>query len=104
MVRGGLLIIDGDLVKNVGRDDVRLVAVPASNTATQELGRTIVANLLMLGVLVAKTGLVSVAGMEAAIRENVPPKTVELNLKAFRKGLEMGAAAPIQEPVSHATA
>jgi 2-oxoglutarate ferredoxin oxidoreductase subunit gamma len=104
MVRGGLLIIDGDLVKTVKRDDVRLVAVPASNTATQELGRTIVANLVMLGVLVAKTGLVSAAGMEAAIRENVPPKTVELNLKAFRKGLEMGAAASIQEPVSHATA
>jgi len=104
MVQGALLIIDGDLVKSVKRDDVRLVAVPASNTATQELGRTIVANLVMLGVLVAKTGLVSVAGMEAAIRENVPPKTVELNLKAFRKGLEMGAAASIQEPVSHAIA
>ena len=58
----------------------------------------------MLGVLVAKTGLVSVTGMEAAIRENVPPKTVELNLKAFRKGLELGAAASIQEPVSHAIA
>jgi 2-oxoglutarate ferredoxin oxidoreductase subunit gamma len=104
MTRGALLIIDGDLVKNVTRHDVRLVAVPASNTATQELGRTIVANLIMLGVLVAKTGVVSTAGMEAAIRENVPPKTVDLNLKAFRKGLELGAAASVQEPVSHAAA
>jgi 2-oxoglutarate ferredoxin oxidoreductase subunit gamma len=101
---GGLLIIDGDLVKNVNRDDVRLVTVPASNLATQELGRTIVANLVMLGVLVAKTGLVSREGMEAAIRDNVPPKTIDLNLKAFRRGLELGASASIQEPVSHATA
>jgi len=104
MAHGALLIIDGDLVKNVTRDDVRLVAVPASNTATQALGRTIVANLIMLGVLVAKTGVVSVAGMEAAIRENVPPKTIDLNLKAFHTGLEMGAAASVQEPVSHAAA
>jgi len=101
---GGLLIIDGDLVKNVNRDDVRLVTVPASNLATQELGRTIVANLVMLGVLVAKTGIVSREGMEAAIRDNVPPKTIDLNLKAFRRGLELGASASIQEPVSHATA
>jgi 2-oxoglutarate ferredoxin oxidoreductase subunit gamma len=88
----------------VNRDDVRVVGVPVSNLATQELGKTIVANLVMLGVLVAKTGIVSVAGMEAAIRENVPPKTIDLNLRAFRRGLELGEAASIQEPVSHATA
>jgi 2-oxoglutarate ferredoxin oxidoreductase subunit gamma len=101
---GGLLIIDSDLVKDVNREDVRLVGVPASNLATQELGRTIVANIVMLGVLVAKTGIVSSAGMEAAIRDNVPPKTIDLNLKAFRKGLELGEAASVQEPVGHATA
>lgn len=101
---GGLLIIDSDLVKDVNREDVRLVGLPASNLATQELGRTIVANIVMLGVLVAKTGIVSIAGMEAAIRDNVPPKTIDLNLKAFRKGLELGEAASVQEPVGHATA
>jgi len=101
---GGLLCIDSDLVKEVGRTDVRRVGVPVSNLATQELGRTIVANIVMLGVLVAKTGLVSVAGMEQAIRAHVPPKTIELNLKAFRRGLELGQSAPVQEPASHATA
>jgi 2-oxoglutarate ferredoxin oxidoreductase subunit gamma len=104
MRSGGLLFIDSDLVKDVTRDDVRLVGAPVSNLATQELGKTIVANIVMLGMLVAKTGIVSVAGMEAAIRDNVPPKTINLNLKAFRKGLELGKAAPIQEPVGHATA
>ena len=101
---GALLFIDSDLVKNVPRDDVRRVGLPVSNLATQELGRTIVANLVMLGVVVAKTGIVSISGMEAAIRENVPPKTIDLNLKAFRKGLELGGKAPIEEPASHATA
>ncbi len=101
---GGFLFIDNDLVKQVGRDDVRLVGVPVSNLATQELGRTIVANIVMLGVVTAKTRVVSVEGMEAAIRVHVPPKTIDLNLKAFRRGLELGATAPVQEPASHATA
>jgi 2-oxoglutarate ferredoxin oxidoreductase subunit gamma len=101
---GALLFIDSDLVKEVGRDDVRVVGVPVSNLATQELGRTIVANIVMLGVLVAKTALVSIQGMEAAIRANVPPKTVDLNLKAFRRGLELGQTVAVQEPASHATA
>ncbi len=101
---GGLLFVDSDLVKDVNRTDVRKVALPVSNLATQELGRTIVANLVMLGVVVAKTGVVSIAGMEAAIRDNVPPKTIDLNLKAFRKGLEIGGKATIEEPAHHATA
>jgi 2-oxoglutarate ferredoxin oxidoreductase subunit gamma len=101
---GALLFIDSDLVKEAGRTDIRMVGVPVSNLATQELGRTIVANIVMLGVLVAKTGVVSVEGMEQAIRVSVPPKTVDLNLKAFRRGLELGQSAPVQEPVSHATA
>jgi 2-oxoglutarate ferredoxin oxidoreductase subunit gamma len=95
MRAGALLLIDSDLVKNVKRDDVRKVGVPVSNLATQEFGRTIVANIVMLGVLVAKTGIVSAAGMEAAIRENVPPKTIDMNLKAFRRGLALGAEVPV---------
>ncbi len=101
---GAFLFIDSDLVKKVIRDDVRKVGVPVSNLATQEFGRTIVANIIMMGVLVAKTGVVSVAGMEAAIRDNVPPKTIDLNLKAFRRGLELGKQVPAEEPASHATA
>lgn len=101
---GGLLIIDADLVNNVTRGDVRVAAVPASNLAMQELGHIIVANLVMLGVLVAQTGIVSRAGMEAAIRSTVPPKAVELNLRAFRRGLEIGEAVSVREPAGHATA
>jgi 2-oxoglutarate ferredoxin oxidoreductase subunit gamma len=101
---GALLFTDSDLVKNVARSDVRRVEAPVSNLATQELGRTIVANIIMMGVFTAKTGVVSVEGMEAAIRANVPPKTIDLNLKAFRMGLELAAQTQIEEPAHHATA
>jgi 2-oxoglutarate ferredoxin oxidoreductase subunit gamma len=104
LVPGGLLIVDADLVVNVTRDDVRLAAIRASHLAMQEFGQTIVANLVMLGVLVAQTNIVSRAGMEAAIRSTMPPGVVELNLRAFRRGLGIGETVQIREPAGHATA
>jgi len=48
-----------------------------------------VANVLLLGAL-AGSGLVpmGIGSFEEAISEIVPPQAVELNLRAFRKGLE----------------
>jgi len=102
IARSKVVLIDEDLV-HLEVEDPKVQKAPFTRMATA-LGRRIVANIVMLGVLVAKTGIVSAAGMEAAIRDNVPAKTIELNLKAFRKGLELGKAAPIQEPAGHAIA
>jgi 2-oxoglutarate ferredoxin oxidoreductase subunit gamma len=57
--------------------------------AETEMGNTVVANLILLGGLIKKTQLLSVAAMEKAIAMSVPPKAKELNLKAFRRGLEL---------------
>jgi len=48
----------------------------------------VVANLILLGGLIKKTGLLSVGAMEKAIAANVPPKAKDMNLNAFRRGLE----------------
>jgi Pyruvate/2-oxoacid:ferredoxin oxidoreductase gamma subunit len=48
-----------------------------------------VANLILLGGLIQKTKLLSVEAMEKAIEVSVPPKAKALNLKAFRRGLEL---------------
>ena len=62
----------------------RLTLVPAEE-ALQELGSAKVLNLLLLGFAFASGGLgLSGESLEAAIRENVPPKFLELNMKAFR--------------------
>jgi Pyruvate/2-oxoacid:ferredoxin oxidoreductase gamma subunit len=45
--------------------------------------------LIILGALIKKTGLLSLESMEKAIEESVPKKAKELNLKAFRRGLEL---------------
>jgi 2-oxoglutarate ferredoxin oxidoreductase subunit gamma len=90
MKEGALLIIDKDLVVPPEGTSFRIHAAPATTVAANELGRAIVANMVMLGFLTSLAGLVSVEGMEDAIRVNVPKGTDELNLKAFRRGMELG--------------
>lgn len=86
---GGTLIIDTDLVKEVPRQDCTIYKVPATTIAVKELGRQIVANIVMVGALVGLTNLVTVQAMEKSIEKTVPKGTTELNLKAFRKGLQI---------------
>lgn len=84
----GLLVMDSDMVKEVSPGDFQTLEIPATSLAENELGSIVVANLILLGGLIKKTGLLSVGAMEKAIESNVPPKAKELNLKAFRRGLE----------------
>jgi 2-oxoglutarate ferredoxin oxidoreductase subunit gamma len=85
----GLLVIDSDLVKGVKPGDYEILSIPATSIADKEMGNIVVANLIILGALIKKTGLLSVEAMEKAIEESVPKKAKELNLKAFRRGLEL---------------
>lgn len=90
MKDGALLIYDGSLFTPPEGLPFRIHNCPATGTAVNELGRGIVANMVMLGFLTALTGVVSEGAVEDAIRGNVPKGTEELNLKAFRRGMEMG--------------
>ncbi len=67
----------------------KIYSVPATRIAREELGRGIVANMIMLGFLAELTGVVSKKALEETIRQNVPKGTEELNLAAFSKGTEM---------------
>ena len=84
-----VLILDKDLVKHPEGTNFDIHMVPATHIAANDLGRTIVANMIMLGYLVKLTGVVSVDAMEKTIRKNVPRGTDELNISAFRKGMEL---------------
>jgi len=84
----GLVAYDSELIKGLKLGDYRCLAIPATSLADKELGNMVVANLIILGAFLRKTDLVSVGAMEKAIEANVPPKARELNLKAFRRGLE----------------
>jgi len=85
----GLLVIDSDLVKGAKPGDYDILAIPATSIADKEMGNIVVANLIILGALLKKTGLLSVEAMEKAIEVSVPKKAIPLNLNAFRRGLQM---------------
>jgi len=85
----GLLVIDSDLVKGAKPGDYEILAIPATSVADKEMGNMVVANLIILGALIKKTGLLSVESMEKAIEVSVPKKAIALNLNAFRRGLQL---------------
>jgi len=86
---GGLLVVDSDLVKGATPGDYEMMEIPATSIAEKELGNIVVANLIILGALTKRTGLLSVGAMEKAIETSVPRKAKELNLRAFRRGLQI---------------
>jgi len=85
----GLLVIDSDLVKGAKPGDYEILSISATGIADREMGNIVVANLIILGALIKKTNLLSVKSMEKAIEVSVPKKAIELNLNAFRRGLQL---------------
>jgi 2-oxoglutarate ferredoxin oxidoreductase subunit gamma len=80
-----IVIIDEDLVQPSPQDTC--LKVPATKLA-EDLGRRIVANVVMLGFLTAATGLVKRESIEDAIKSSVRANVIELNMKAFAAGFE----------------
>ena len=80
-----LVLIDGDLVKPEEGDQIK--AIPATQLA-EDLGRRIVANVVMLGFFTAVTGLIDPQAMLMALETSVKAKTLPLNLSAFQAGFE----------------
>jgi len=86
---GGLILVNASLATEpVGRDDVRVLSIPAAEMAA-ELGDERAANSIMLGAYVAATGAVKLASLAAAIREQLRtrPHLIDLNLTALDRGV-----------------
>jgi 2-oxoglutarate ferredoxin oxidoreductase subunit gamma len=92
LIPGGILIWDTDLVTtNDQPSDCITYNIPATRFA-EELGNTMMANIVMLGFVSAVTELVSVDALRKAVLSSVPPHTKEKNEKAFERGHEYGGA------------
>lgn len=87
---GGIIILDPDMIpREKEMKNVKVFRVPATKIA-EELGRKIVANIVMLGAFVAITRALDENALKESIRENIPKGTEELNLAAFQKGYDYG--------------
>jgi len=85
------MLVDSTLVHS--RPSCRYIEIPATREARESLGRDIVANIIMLGALVASTGIVSRTAIEKAILDSVPKGTESLNVKAMTRGFELAEEA-----------
>ena len=88
-----IVILDATLVKSRPARHV-FYEIPATQTATDVLGKRVVANIVMLGALCAITGVVSKDALKKALLDSIPKGTEEINIAAFEKGCELGTAAP----------
>jgi 2-oxoglutarate ferredoxin oxidoreductase subunit gamma len=86
----GIMLVDEDLVSMVPDERMdRVFIIPATRFA-EELGRKIVANIVMLGFLSALTDFVSDEAIRKAITDSVPRGTIDLNMKAYDRGRTFG--------------
>ncbi len=90
---GGILLYDSDLVTKLPEGNFKKVGFNIINTAKNDVGREIVANIVALGAMVALTGQVSRENAEKAVLSSVPEAFIELNKKAFNMGFERALAA-----------
>jgi 2-oxoglutarate ferredoxin oxidoreductase subunit gamma len=86
---GTLVIIDPDLVKPGLSHKSRLLSIPVTHMA-REMGRPVVANIIMLGFLAAVSDLVPEEALKKSVMSSVPEGTQEFNLKAFEAGYSYG--------------
>ena len=88
--KGGSLLLDSDLVpKEKVASHIRVFRVPATKIA-EDLGKTLVANVVMLGALTSVTSLVKPESMRNSILSTIPRGTEKLNLRAFQRGYDYG--------------
>jgi 2-oxoglutarate ferredoxin oxidoreductase subunit gamma len=88
----GWALLEADLVHPGEGWEQPSVYIPALRTAS-ELGKRVVANIVMIGALVELTRVVSPQAARRAILDSIPKGTEALNEAAFLKGRELAKEA-----------
>jgi len=86
----GIILADSFFIKPSG--DRKVLLIPGTRTAIEQVGSQVAANFVMLGALVGFAGLVGEAAVEEAVGRLVRERFREVNLKAFALGLQLGGA------------
>ena len=83
---GGILILDEDLVSLEKSPKQSPFTGYRCTRIAEELGRTILANIVMLGAVAALGGVVAYESMKESVLASIPAGTEDLNISAFDKG------------------
>ncbi|NPV78985.1 MAG: 2-oxoacid:acceptor oxidoreductase family protein [Firmicutes bacterium] len=89
---GGLILYDSSLIdEGPERSDIEIIALPANKIAN-DLGEIRVANMVLLGAYLAKTGVVSMQSIEDSLGKVLSSRRhhlIPLNKKALQQGWGM---------------
>ena len=89
LAQGALVIYEKGLVSPREMEAVRQVSIPATGLAIKELDSRQAANMVMLGALVALSGVVSMEALLRVIGER-SGSFKEVNIKAAQLGFRLG--------------
>jgi len=90
----GLLVVDSSLVEQYPTS--RIITIPFTQIAREEIGRELVANMVALGTIGFLSGRVDLANLEKALLARVPKGTEEMNSQALQRGIEEAGKIDIQ--------
>jgi len=89
----GLLIINSSIAKKqVQREDITTIRIPANDIARDEMGNERMSNMILLGALVRVTGVVTLDSVMKALKKNLPERRhhlLEPNRQALQRGWEL---------------
>ena len=83
-----VLIVD-ESIKLKHPEPEKVVKVPILDTASEKLGKPMVANIIALGAVNGLLNLVSKQSLSEAVLDRVPRGTEELNKKALEMGYDL---------------
>lgn len=86
----GSVFIDEALIREIPHTDIRVIKVPASNIASEELKMPIATNIIMLGVLGATMDIARNDSFRRSVEASVPKETTSKNLDALNRGWRLG--------------
>jgi len=90
----GLLVVDSSLVEQLPTS--RVIAIPFTEIARDEIGKVMVANMVALGAIGILSGQVSVKDLELSLLTRIPAGTEKMNINALHRGVEEGSKINIE--------
>ncbi|MBL7191412.1 2-oxoacid:acceptor oxidoreductase family protein [bacterium] len=86
VAENGRIYYDDSMVKPGDSSGVKKFGIPAIETATNEIGRKIVGNIIFLGAIVKHTGILDIEALDEALKQSLPEKIIDMNIRALRLG------------------
>jgi 2-oxoglutarate ferredoxin oxidoreductase subunit gamma len=82
----GIVIIDNLMVKKVPESKYKVYSLPIVKAASEDVGKAMVANIVMLSALNTICNIVDAESLKKAVLSRIPKGTENINIKALEAG------------------